>query len=94
MGRDMANPKIRVETAETEAAAWHARLGARSVSTRDVEDFFAWKREPANAEAYRRVELIWGETGKLAGDPDIGAAVDAAMTRRGRAGGSADCRAP
>jgi transmembrane sensor len=87
MGRDMANPKIRVETAETEAAAWHARLGARSVSTRDVEDFFAWKREPANAEAYRRVELIWGETGKLAGDPDIGAAVDAAMTRRGRAGG-------
>jgi hypothetical protein len=29
MGRDMANPKIRVETAETEAAAWHARLGAR-----------------------------------------------------------------
>jgi transmembrane sensor len=39
------------------------------------------------------VELIWGETGKLAGDPEIGAAVDAAMSR-GRAGRARERRLP
>jgi len=91
MGRNMSNPTVRVETAETEAAAWHARLGAKSVTTRDIEDFFAWRTAaPANADAYRRVEQIWGQTANLAGDREIDRALDEAMTRRG--GGGATSR--
>ncbi|MBW8304162.1 MAG: DUF4880 domain-containing protein, partial [Brevundimonas sp.] len=78
----MTNPKVRVENAETEAAAWHARLGARNVSTGAIEDFFTWRAEPANAEAYRRVEKIWADTGKLTDDPEIARALEAAMSRK------------
>lgn len=85
----MTSPKVRVATAETEAAAWHARLGARTVSTETIEEFFAWRSEPVNAEAYRRVEKIWAGTGKLAGDPEIGRALEAAI---GRGAGAARSR--
>lgn len=78
----MTNPTVRVETAETEAAAWHARLGARNVSTGAIEEFFTWRAEPANAEAYRRVEKIWADTGKVAEDPEIAGALEAAMSRK------------
>lgn len=84
----MAGPRVRVETAETEAAAWHARLGASSVSPQTVEAFFAWRRTPANAEAYRRVEAVWGQAGRLASDPEILGAVDEALGRRDSAGRS------
>lgn len=82
MGRTMTSPTIRVETAETEAASWHARLGARNVSTDTIEAFFAWRAVPANAEAYRRVEKVWADTGKLVDDPAILEALDAAMSRK------------
>lgn len=82
MGRMMASPNTRVVTADTEAAAWHARLGVRSVSTQTIEEFFAWRSEPANAEAYRRVEKVWAATGKLSGDSQIRAAVAEAMERK------------
>lgn len=82
----MAGPNVRVETADREAAAWHQRLGAPGVSTATIEEFFAWRQTLDNAEAYRRVELIWGQSAALAGDPAIGAAIDAALSRRGRAG--------
>ena len=78
----MTGPTIRVETAESEAAAWHARLGARNVSTGTIEEFFAWRAVPANAEAYRRVEKVWTDTGKLADDPAILEALNAAMSRK------------
>lgn len=78
----MTNPNIRVEASETEAAAWHARLGARSVSTQTIEEFFAWRSEPANADAYRRVEQVWGAAGKLEKDPAIAKALDEALSRR------------
>ena len=84
----MTNPKVRVETADTEAAAWHARLGARNVSTGAIEDFFTWRAEPANAEAYRRVEKIWADTGKLVDDPEIAGALEAAMSRKAGAASS------
>ncbi|KDP95400.1 hypothetical protein ER13_02155 [Brevundimonas sp. EAKA] len=82
----MASPNSRVSAADTEAAAWHARLGVRSVSTRTIEEFFAWRAAPANAEAYRRVEKAWAATGGLGGDPQIQAAVAEAMNRRGGLG--------
>lgn len=84
----MTSPTIRVDTAETEAAAWHGRLGARNVSTGTIEEFFAWRAEPANAEAYRRVEKLWADTGKLTDDPEIAGALEAAMSRRAGAGRS------
>ena len=80
----MASPTTRVATADREAAAWHARLGVRSVSTETIEEFFAWRRTPENAEAYRRVEKTWAASARLAGRPGIEAAVAEAMDR-GRA---------
>lgn len=78
----MSHPKNRVEASETEAAAWHARLGARSVSTQTIEDFFAWRSEPGNADAYRRVEQVWGAAGKLEKDPEIARAFKEALSRK------------
>lgn len=48
------------ETAETEAAAWHTRLGARVVSGENVEAFFkagavlAWPRQTWLKRSRRR----------------------------------------
>lgn len=81
----MAGPKKRVESAETEAAAWHSRLGERSVSTQTIKDFFDWRGTPENADAYRRVELAWGETRKLANNPEMQAALDEALGRKAKA---------
>ena len=75
------------EPAEIEAAAWYARLGERRVTTQTIEDFFAWRAVPANAEAYRRVETVWAETGKISGSQAVADAIGAAMTRKGRGGG-------
>lgn len=79
----MPSPKVRVEPAETEAAAWHARLGEPRVSGETIEAYFSWREKPGNADAYRRVEKAWAETGGLGNDPDIAAAVEAAMSRKG-----------
>ncbi len=80
MGRDMTGANTRVETAELEAAAWHARLGEPRVSTQSIEDFFAWRSKPENADAYRRVEAAWTEAGRLAASPQIQASLDAALS--------------
>ena len=82
MGRIMTNPKARVETADQEAAEWHERLGAPSVTTETIREFFDWRQSPANADAYRRVEVIWTESRKLAGQPEIEDALNDAMSRR------------
>jgi len=84
MGRTMAGPTQRVEKAETEAASWHVRLGDPGVSPQTLEDFFAWRQVPENAEAYRRVETAWRKSVGLAGDPAVVAAVGDALGRRTR----------
>lgn len=81
----MSGPKTRVETSELEAAEWHARLGAPSVTTETIEAFFSWQSVPENADAYRRVEQVWGDSARLAGSPRIEAAVDQALARAERA---------
>lgn len=78
----MAGPKLRVQSAETEAAAWHQRLGERSVSAETLDAFFVWRRTPANADAYRRVEQVWSGAKGLAPAPAIQSAVEDAMNRR------------
>ena len=82
----MSGPRARVGRAETEAAEWHARLGATRVSPETIEAFFAWRKDPANADAYRRVETVWTGTGGLGRDPEIAQALEAALGRR-RVGG-------
>lgn len=81
----MTNPKIRVERAETEAAAWHAKLGVKPVSSDTIKEFFAWREDPAHAEAYRRVHKAWTDTGRLVADPELQRVFDEAMTRRSKA---------
>ncbi|MET4682708.1 FecR family protein [Brevundimonas faecalis] len=54
-----------------EAAAWFARLGQQRVSTTDIQDFFAWRSDPANARAYERVDKAWNASRALGDDPDI-----------------------
>jgi len=78
----MTNPKARVEIADKEAAAWHVRLGGPDVGSDAIKDFFTWRQEPVNAEAYRRVEKIWADTGKVTRDPEVQEAFDAALFRR------------
>lgn len=82
----MAGPNTRVTTADRQAAEWHARLGVRSVSTETLEAFFLWRAEPANADAYRRVEAIWARSQDLSDRPGIRKALDEAMTRKVRPG--------
>lgn len=77
----MTSPNNRVEAADTEAAQWHARLGARSVATQTIKDFFDWRQVPENADAYRRVEIAWSETRKLACEPKMRAALDEVLAR-------------
>lgn len=69
-------------TADDQAAEWLARLGTRSISLDTVHEFAEWRKDPANAEAYRRAEQLWSESGDLASDPDIQAALDSARQRR------------
>lgn len=78
----MSGPKARMSAADIEAAEWHGRLGGRNVDARMIEDFFTWRQSPANAEAYRRVETVWSGTGKLAADPQVNEALEAAFSRR------------
>jgi transmembrane sensor len=84
MGVKMTDPKIRVSSVDTQAAEWHARLGERVVATKTIEDFFAWHQEPAHAEAYRRVQQIWGQSPQLAGQPSMQKALNDALSRRQR----------
>jgi transmembrane sensor len=80
----MAGPTVRVEAAEEEAAAWHARLGSTVVATSTLEDFFEWRAKPGNADAYERVERVWRVSQGLGADPDVAEALQAARGRRNR----------
>ena len=66
-----------------EAAAWFSRLNQRRVSTDDVHAFAAWRRSPANAEAYAKVERLWDSAGVLASDPAIERMVENAARPKG-----------
>lgn len=68
--------------ADDQAASWLARLGTRTISLDTIQDFAKWREVPENAEAYRRAEQLWSQTGDLAGDPDIEAALSQAYQRR------------
>ncbi|HCW50204.1 MAG TPA: iron dicitrate transport regulator FecR [Brevundimonas sp.] len=66
-----SDPDIRSQ----QAADWFSRLNQRHVSTDDVHAFSAWRRDPANAAAYDRVQSMWDLSKTLGGDPEIEALV-------------------
>ncbi|MBN9466266.1 FecR domain-containing protein [Brevundimonas sp.] len=68
--------------ADDEATAWIARLGTRTISLDTVQEFADWRRDPVNAEAYRRAEEVWSKSGALADDPDIKSALGQALQRK------------
>ena len=80
----MAQSAFADKRAREEAAAWFARLNRRSVPLQSLEDFRAWRQEPANRAAYQAVETAWRDTAALADDPDIAAALTAALAPRAR----------
>ena len=67
--------------AEREAADWYARLSRTPVETEDLEAFYAWRRDPRNDAAYKRMEDIGRAVRELRGDPDMAAAARAALDR-------------
>lgn len=77
----MSDPQPRATQADTEAAAWHTRLGDRSVTAETLTEFYDWRRDPANDAAYRKVETVWAKARNLEGRPDIQAAVAEALAR-------------
>jgi transmembrane sensor len=67
-----------------EAAQWFSKLNEASVSSETLNAFYAWRKIPDNHAAYRRVERTWDTSGKLAGDPDVQAALASAKVRAKR----------
>lgn len=81
-GIGMSEPQPRMTKADAEAAAWHTQLGNRSVTTTEIEEFYDWRRDPANTEAYRKVETLWAKAKTLDGRPSIQGAVAEALARK------------
>lgn len=77
----MSDPQSANRAADREAAEWHVRLGERPVSAATLQAFAAWRRTPANAEAYHRVETLWRKTGSLSSDPEIQALTQGTLRR-------------
>ena len=80
----MQSPQRREAAAAAEAAAWHTRLGAESVTTEAITEFYAWRRDPLNDAAYRKVERIWTQAKGLRGRPAIEEAVQGALSRKAK----------
>jgi len=62
-----------------EAAAWFTRLKDASISEAAIEDFFAWRRTPANAAAYAEVEARWRQADRVRNDPELVRLTEAAL---------------
>ncbi|MDP3853348.1 DUF4880 domain-containing protein, partial [Phenylobacterium sp.] len=78
------------DRARLEAAEWFARLNSRTVTTASLLDFRDWRADPANAAAYAEQEALWKAAGRLQDDPEIGAAVKAALSQPPRPRGFPD----
>jgi transmembrane sensor len=64
-----------------EAAAWFTRLKQASVSEATIEEFFAWRRTPANGAAYAQVEARWKQADRVRNDPELVRLTEAALRR-------------
>lgn len=80
----MEEDDIAAERRRAEAAQWFARLKTLPVSHGTLKDFFAWRRDRANAEAFEEAERFWSEAEKVGERPAILRAIEAAERRRAR----------
>lgn len=64
-----------------EAAAWFTRLKQDSVSEGVIDDFLAWRRDPANDAAYAEVEARWRQADRVSNDPELVRMTEAALRR-------------
>ena len=80
----MDEDNIAAERRRAEAAQWFARLKSLPVSHGTLKDFFAWRRERGNAEAFEEAERFWSEAEKVGERPSILRAVEEAGRRPAR----------
>lgn len=71
----------RSTAADDEAAEWLVRLSTSHIALDTLDQFYAWRDRPGNAEAYQRVEATWDAGKVLSGDADLEAALASARTR-------------
>lgn len=76
----MSDQGLRISRSDREAAEWMTRLGP-DVSVAILREFWSWRRAPDNAAAYARAEATMRVADRLAIDPDIRAATEAARER-------------
>lgn len=67
--------------AREEAAAWFTRLRQPAVRESSIDEFLAWRRVPANDDAYTEVEARWREADRVRNDPELVRAAEAALLR-------------
>lgn len=72
------------ERRRAEAAQWFARLKTLPVSQGTLNDYFAWRRQPGNAEAFEEAERFWSSADKVGERPGILRAIEDATARRRR----------
>ncbi|MEH3102193.1 FecR family protein [Sphingomonas adhaesiva] len=80
----MDDDNIASERRRSEAAQWFARLKTLPVSHGTLRDFFAWKRNKPNADAFAEAERFWTEADKVGERPSILRAVEAAAAQPAR----------
>lgn len=76
----MTQASTKARRAETEAAAWYARLSAQ-VSNQTLAEFFDWRSDSLNDAAYTRVEALTTTARALADDPRLQALAEEAVAR-------------
>jgi transmembrane sensor len=76
----MTQASTQARRAQTEAAAWYARLSAR-VSNQTLAEFFDWRSDAVNDAAYTRVEALTTTARALADDPRLQALANEAVSR-------------
>lgn len=64
-----------------EAAGWFTRLKQESVSEASIDDFLAWRRDPANDAAYAEVEARWRQADRVSNDPELVRLTEAALRK-------------
>lgn len=68
-----------------EAAAWFTRLRQDAVSEATIDEFFAWRRTPANEAAYAKVEERMRRADRLRNDPELVRMTEEVLRRPSRA---------
>jgi transmembrane sensor len=69
---------VQTEAMRAEAAQWVARLDNLPVSTKTLDEFFAWRRVDGHKAAFAEVSGVWDATARLRTNPRMQALADEA----------------